>query len=266
MRVGDIDLALEEDGEGFPVVLVHGFTGSKEDWTYVRPALSSRFRVVAYDHRGHGQSAKPRGLESYSLDLLAEDLAGLLDALSLERCHLIGHSMGGVVVQRYLASRGTDRVGRVVLVDTLYSGGRSEHLEHRIRLAGAEGMAAVVAYQEATTSVHPSLAAMPEVVEFLRRRLLSMSAEAFAALGYGLLGLADTRPSLQSVDVPVLVVCGERDEGTTPEINKALADAIPGGRYVEIPNAGHTPQVENVPAWLDAVVPFLEREGNETPP
>ena len=259
--VNGVDLCTMHGGDGFPLVLVHGFTGSKEDWSYVAPTLCRHFRVLSYDQRGHGQSSKPEDPSAYTFDTLADDLAGLLDALRIERCHLMGHSLGGVVLQRYLVRHGAGRVGRLVLVDTTHRGGPRRELEQRIEEAERYGMKEMTAREAAAAGPNPLEQLMPDVVQFMRRRQEEMSQAAFIALGNALLELADTRPDLAGLDVPTLVVCGSRDERTPPEVNRALADAL-NGRYVEISGAGHTPQFENMPAFLDAVVPFL-REGSE---
>jgi pimeloyl-ACP methyl ester carboxylesterase len=244
--------------------LVHGYTGSKEDWTYAAPRLIESFFVVSYDQRGHGESSKPQGSSHYSLDILASDLAGVIEALGFESCHLVGHSMGGVVVQRFLQRMGTSATTCVALSDTLHVGGRPSPLEEDIALVESGGMEAAWAARVARTPANPFFDAMPDVAEWLRRRFLEMSPDAFIAVGDALLDMPDTLPFLRTLDLPVLVTCGERDETTSPAANRAIAEAIPGGCYKEIAFAGHTPQVENVSAWLGAVVPFLARNGAVT--
>ena len=263
VRVGEVDLAIRETGEGFPVVLVHGFTGSKEDWLFVAPALARDFRPISYDQRGHGESSKPSGRHSYSFEVLAGDLAALLDALHIERCHLVGHSLGGVVVQRYLIAHGTSRVERVVLTDSTYVGSRSRELEDRSRAAEQGGMAAVLAADQAEQAPNPALEAMPEVAKFMRDRLLGMSPDAFCSLADEMIGMEDIRPLLGAVEVPVLVVCGANDKRTPPPVNRALARAFPRGRYAEVAYAAHTPQFENVGGWLAEVVPFLRGDDQQ---
>jgi pimeloyl-ACP methyl ester carboxylesterase len=165
----------------------------------------------------------------------------------------MGHSMGGVVVQRYLASAAAPTVERAVLVDTFFRGGPAPAEEARLTDVERGGMAAI-------WRPNPTLAALlPDVAEFVEKRFLATSAEAFVALGRELIALPDTRPSLAAIDLPVLVVCGAGDDRFPPAVSRSLAAAIPGCEYAEIPAAGHTPHVENVPAFLAAVLPFLVR-------
>jgi pimeloyl-ACP methyl ester carboxylesterase len=101
VRVGEIEVELQEWGRGDrPFVLVHGFTGSRDDWREVAPILARERRVVAPDLRGHGGTTNVGRADAYSFDVLAQDLIGCLDALGIERCDLLGHSMGGSVAMR----------------------------------------------------------------------------------------------------------------------------------------------------------------------
>ena len=95
-----LDEGLDE-GRGAPLLLLHGFTGSKLDFHDQLQWFSDRHRVLAPDQRGHGESSNLGRADAYSLDILAEDLAGFLDALDVQRCHLLGHSMGGMVALRF---------------------------------------------------------------------------------------------------------------------------------------------------------------------
>ncbi|MFC8726209.1 alpha/beta fold hydrolase [Streptomyces bacillaris] len=114
--VGDVRLAYRARGDAFgsPVVLLHGLGGSAGDWEAAGALLGQEWRVYALDLRGHGESDWP---DEYDLELMAEDVAGFLDELELDRVGLVGHGMGGAVA-RLLAQEHSDRVERLVLVET----------------------------------------------------------------------------------------------------------------------------------------------------
>ncbi|MGW5801402.1 alpha/beta fold hydrolase [Streptomyces bacillaris] len=114
--VGDVRLAYRAWGDAFgsPVVLLHGLGGSAGDWGAAGALLGQEWRVYALDLRGHGESDWP---DEYDLALMAEDVAGFLDELELDRVGLVGHGMGGAVA-RLLAQEHSDRVERLVLVET----------------------------------------------------------------------------------------------------------------------------------------------------
>ena len=111
---GPIALYYEDHGAGRPVVLIHGWPLSSASWEKQVPALlEAGYRVIAYDRRGFGESSKPAA--GYDYDTLADDLASLVDHLDLRDITLVGHSMGGGDVVRYLTRHGKDRIRRVVL-------------------------------------------------------------------------------------------------------------------------------------------------------
>ena len=118
VRVGEIEMEYEEHGEGGrPFVLVHGFTGSRDDWREQLPRLAARGRTIAVDLRGHGDTTNtgtPRGTTSPSSRV---DVIGFLDALGTTRCDLLGHSMGGVVAQ-IVTLEEPGRIASLVLMDT----------------------------------------------------------------------------------------------------------------------------------------------------
>ena len=117
-KVNGVSLAYEDHGTGDrPLVLVHGFTGSRDDFREHMPALAGIGRTIAYDHRGHGDSTNTGNASTYTFEQLADDLRAFLDALGITRCDLLGHSMGGMVVLRF-ALRHPERVASLLLMDT----------------------------------------------------------------------------------------------------------------------------------------------------
>src|SRR5580704_557581 len=101
IRVDGVELVVAESGAGGrPLLLLHGFTGAKEDFTeWLDPLAARGWHAVAPDHRGHGSSSKPASDDAYSFAILADDMLGLADALGWDRFALLGHSMGGMVAQ-----------------------------------------------------------------------------------------------------------------------------------------------------------------------
>ena len=119
IRIGEIDLAVAEAGSGGrPFLLMHGFTGAKEDFTdWLDPLAELGWHAVAADHRGHGGSSKPAAEDAYSTSILAGDALALSDALGWSTFTLLGHSMGGFVAQLMALSDG-ERLDALVLMDT----------------------------------------------------------------------------------------------------------------------------------------------------
>lgn len=122
VTVGEVDLAVYEQGDGDPVVLVHGFPELAHSWRHQLPAIAGAgYRAIAYDLRGFGGSGRPGSVEAYRLTELVGDLVGLLDALHLDRAILVGHDWGSIVVWS-AAVMAPDRVRAVVSLNVPYRG------------------------------------------------------------------------------------------------------------------------------------------------
>lgn len=268
---GDAHLAVAEAGEGGrPLLLVHGFTGAKEDFTdWLDPLAERGWHAVAADQRGHGGSHQPVDESAYAFDAFATDLLGLLDALGWERCSLLGHSMGGMVAQTAVL-QAAHRFEALVLMDTSHRGLRADAglVELGVALARTEGMAAVMAAQDALgddqplgTGAHQRLLATRDGYrEFGARKMLASSAAMYAAMLQAITdpSAVDRLPHLAQVTVPTLVVVGDEDAPFLKP-SRRMAEVIPGAELAVVPAAGHSPQFENPDAWWGALSRFLDR-------
>jgi pimeloyl-ACP methyl ester carboxylesterase len=258
-----VRLAARVAGAGPPVILVHGFGGLQDDFGDHVDALASRATVVTFDHRGHGASAHPEDPGAYSLERLALDVLQVADALSFDRFRLLGHSMGGMVVQRVVLRAG-DRVEALVLMNT--APGAPSSLDRDLVAAGAEiarteGMAALkevmdVARPLGTPAHERLLEQRPGYREFCDAKTLGVSPIMWSTLATEIIEQPDLLDALGSIGCPTLVIIGNEDE-TFLEASVAMADAIPGSSLVVIPDAGHSPQFENPGAWRSALEEFL---------
>jgi len=125
-KVNGIKLCYEELGNGFPVLLVHGFTGNKEGWIGQWIPLSKHFRVIRFDNRNGGCSDRPN--IPNTLDMLADDINGLMDYLNIEKAHIIGWSMGGIIVQKF-AIKYPERIGKIILINTVMGAPNKQAVE-----------------------------------------------------------------------------------------------------------------------------------------
>ena len=135
----------EAAGDATPLVLVHGFTGGRIDWADVIDDLATDRRVVAWDHRGHSDSTNTGDPATYTFDQLVADAVAALDALGLDRFHLLGHSMGGIVAQRLVLEH-PERVESLILMDTLAEPALAlprEWIDNTVSMGREQGMAAV---------------------------------------------------------------------------------------------------------------------------
>jgi 3-oxoadipate enol-lactonase len=262
-KVNGIDIHYRDIGEGFPVVLLHGYTGNSRNWALTAPALADRFRVVSPDHRGHGLSEKPLRKEDYTAELMARDAAALLDHLGIEKCYLAGHSMGGMVAMQLIVDR-PDLVAALILVDTAADVGGplwEERLAARNKLldiAREQGMDAAFEEQLRTTPIHPAFKANPRYLDVWREQFLMTSREAYI---YCADAMRDRRPlldDLRLVSVPTIIICGEKDAPFL-DPSRRMHEAMPGSELVIIEGAGHGPQMETPGEFNRVLTGFVER-------
>jgi 3-oxoadipate enol-lactonase len=267
---GVVSLAVAEAGAGGrPLVLVHGFTGAKEDFTdWLEPLAELGWHAVAPDQRGHGASSQPADEASYSFEGYAADLVSLLDALGWDTAVALGHSMGGMVVQT-AAVQDAARFDALVLMDTSHRAVRADTaiVDLGIAIARAEGMAAVLEAQNALADGGPlgsgaherTLATRPGYREFGDSKMLASSPAMYAAMLQAITDHTegpDRLTDLAGVRVPTLVIVGEEDRPFLKP-SRRMADTIPGARLALIPGAGHSPQFESPEAWWAALTGFL---------
>ena len=266
--VGDVSLAIAEVGAGQrPLLLVHGFTGAKEDFTpWLEPLAAAGWHAVAPDLRGHGLSSKPAAESAYSFELMADDVLGLADALGWDRFVLLGHSMGGMVVQ-FLALAAPSRLDGLILMDTAH--GPLTHLDPDliqaavsiVRGQGMDALAAVMAERQGPlhTAAHQRLLdTRPGYAEFGDRKLRATSPALYATMAPEFVTTPDRLDALRRLpaSLPVLVIVGEQDQPFLGP-SRQMAAAMAGGALAVIPNAGHSPQFENTEAWWESLSGYL---------
>ena len=268
MDAGPVVLAVAEAGSGGSgLLLLHGFTGAKEDFADWIDAFAARgFHVVAPDHRGHGASGQPAEESAYSVATFADDARRLVDELGWDRFALLGHSMGGVIAQ-HLALAVPERLSALVLMDTTYK--NVEGIDPAlvalatevVRTEGVERLLELMNERDAplATAADARVRAEREgYIAFGERKFLACSPAMYAAMAAELLNDHDYLAQLATLEVPTLVVVGEQDRPFLVP-SQTMADAIPGAELVVLPDAGHSPQFEAPEAWWDAVSGFLER-------
>jgi pimeloyl-ACP methyl ester carboxylesterase len=285
VRVGELEIEYEDVGFGErPFLLVHGYTGSRCDFREVLPELAPLGRTLALDQRGHGGTRRrgeadgPRRgsspADAPSLDDLALDLAGFLDALGIERCDLLGHSMGGGVVLRFALAQ-PERIASLVLMDTSGSSFpvRRDVLEAAFEVVRGEGMRRLFEIARALAAVDPNRPPSVRRLEqrdpesywdWVRHKYEAMDPEAFVSLGRALSDSAPLLDRLGTLRCPALVLVGQEDADFL-EHARELEAALPAARHVVIPGAAHSPQLENREAWLAAVRAHLAEARSDAP-
>lgn len=266
-----VELAIAEEGVGGrPLLLLHGFTGAKEDFTpWFDDLAAMGWHAVAPDQRGHGASDKPDHDAAYSFELFAADLLALLDELGWSSAVVLGHSMGGMVVQT-AALQAPGRFDALVLMSTSHRALRADPdlVEAACTIAATDGMAALRDVFDAIGAESPVdsdidrrlKSERPEYKAFGDRKLLASSPAMYTQMVRAITGISpgiDRLDDLRRLQVPVLLLVGEHDKAMVPP-SRRMAEAIPGAQLAVVADAAHSPQFEAPePCWA-ALHAFLE--------
>ncbi len=223
-----------------PVLVLSNSLGSDLSmWEEQMPVLSARFRVLRYDTRGHGASSVPPG--PYRIDQLGQDVIRLLDELRIERVHFCGLSMGGLT-GLWLAAHQSARIGRLVICNSAARVGSDAIWSKRIEQVRKDGMAAMADVIVPRWFSAAFYAAQPARMAQLKAVFGATSADGYVANCHAL-AAADLRPALATIHAPTLVIGGDHDLSTPPELSHELQAGIVGARAV-ILDAGHLSNIE----------------------
>lgn len=242
------------DGEpGRPTVVLSNSLGTDLSmWDAQAAVLATRFHVVRYDTRGHGQSSVGAG--PCTIGLLGADVLALLDHLGVERAHFIGLSMGGVIGQ-WLGVHAPGRLRKLVLANTAPRIGSAEGWRERAASVRAAGMRDIAAGAPGRWFTPEFVARQPVVVGTLQKTLRGLDPEGYAACCEALAG-ADLRAEVRRIAAPTLVIAGTHDPVTTSADAQQLAGHIDGASLVALP-ASHLSNIEAPDRFSDAVATFL---------
>jgi 3-oxoadipate enol-lactonase len=251
-----VDLnVVDSGGGGDAVVLAHAIGCDSRMWVQLIPALADRFRVLAFDARGHG--ASPLTPRPYTLAGLAADFARALDARKIRRAHWVGLSMGGMIGQAFALGH-PERLGRLVLANTTSSYGPAgrDMWEARAKAVAEGGMAAIRDMVMTRYFSEAFRAAHPEVVAKTGARFLEVPAEGYIACCDAIRDL-DFTARLKRVGARTLVIAGELDAGTPVAMAEEIARHVPDSRLAVIPGAAHLSAVEKYSEFNALVRDFL---------
>lgn len=257
VEIAGVRLAVVAGGAGVPVILLHGFPLSSVIWDPIRPSLEAVCRLITPDLRGMGRSQRPEG--SYAMDVLAEDVLQLADALGLERFVLGGHSMGGYATLRF-AARWPERLAGLIFVDS-----KAEADPPPGRIVRQEAIAEIGRYgaERYLETFVPRLIGRtshqehPELLSRLRAIVAGTPAHVLQGCQHGMLERPDSTCLLPEIAVPTLVLVGDEDSFVPVATAQAMTAALPDGQLVVIPGSGHTPSLERPIPTAAAVFSFL---------
>jgi 3-oxoadipate enol-lactonase len=247
------ELAVEVEGEGPTVLMVHGLGGTSNVYQVQAEALAERFRVIRVDSAGAGRSglADDIGIAAH-----ADDLAAVLDALDVDSAAVVGHSMGTLVV-RDLAARYPDRVSALALLGAVRAPAEAARQAQRDRAATlrAQGTAPVAAAVVAGALSESTRRDKPEVAAFVRELIMRQPVEGYARNCEALAAAAD--PGLIAAGLPLLLATGADDKVGPPEAGQEIADAHGSATVEVLPGVGHWTTLEAAGPVTDLLLKFL---------
>lgn len=252
--------AFSVEGDGPPLFLIHGIGASRHSWDGLVRYLKPHFRVISYDLRGHGLSPTPT--PPYMLEDLVEDLEALRAELHIERAHIAGHSLGGMIGPAY-ARRYPERVLSVGLYST--AAFRTEEDGAKVRgvvaAMRAKGIAPVLETLRDRWFTPEFAARCPEVIERRMKQVIDTRPEVFLSV-FDIYAETEMAPWLHEVRHPCLVLTGENDGGCNPRLNREIAAALADAELVILPQLRHAILLEAPESVAPPVLAFLRRQAH----
>jgi len=270
--VNGIKICYEIKGEGYPVILVHGFGAKKSDWIAQFGPLSEKFKVIRFDNRGAGKSDRPK--TPYTMEVFADDIKGLMDDLKIKKAHIIGWSLGGMIVQNFILNY-PDYVNKVVLINTNYGfpDEQGPTVYKQMRLDGLEQLKKdpVKKFWDGTiTGYHRTfrkeMEANPKkkfydlwsVEDLINESIIDpgtpedIEAQAKALMTH------NTFERLEEIKNGTLLLTASHDRLTPKSVMIEIHERIPNSILKVIDKAGHGAPLSRAPEVNEMIIDFLE--------
>ncbi len=276
-EINGIKICYDIHGDGDPIILIHGFSDRKEHWRAQVGALSKYFKVIRMDNRGTGKSDRPNG--DYTMEVYASDVAGLMDSLGIEKSHIIGHSLGGMIAQNF-AILYPNRVNKLILVNTIPG----------LKPPGESIDEAIKMYRENAIAGHEAMMKDP-LNEFLKGAKASYSRNFWKIMKedpkkkfhniwsvedlveekvkFGptvkdlsnqahALSTHNTYERLHEIKREVLILSAEKDKSCPVSMGAKMHELIPNSKFEVIEGAGHQSILEKAPEVNQVIIDFLK--------
>lgn len=250
----------EENGSGAdpgkPWLLFSNSLGTNlHMWDPQMETFRDAFRIVRYDSRGHGRSDAPEGF--YTIERLGRDALAILDALGIERAYFCGLSKGGMVGQ-WLGTNAPERIARMALCSTAAFTPMRDLWNHRIEVASSKGMEPLADGIIERWFTENFRKGSPDEIERVAAMVLSTPGVGYAGCSAAIRDM-DQRESIKAITLPTLIVAGDGDPATPPELGREIHERIGGSEFIVIKDAAHLSNIEQPDAFNRAVLDFLTR-------
>jgi len=272
-EVNGIKICYEIAGEGDPVILIHGFGASKEVWIAQFGPLSEHFKVIRFDNRGAGKSDRPN--EPYTMKMYADDIAGLMDFLKIEKANIIGWSLGGMIAQHFALNH-QDRVKKLVLINTLPRWPADKSGLEMYKQSQIDGYHAKLKDPEGTFWERAKMGFSRKFLkgmkenpkkkffglwtpeELIKQSITNPSTPQDIINMTNALADHDVLDRLHEIKCETLVLCADKDRQTPKLENVKIHERIPNSKLIIIEGAGHESPKERAPEVNKHIIEFLK--------
>ncbi len=263
LKAGELHLNYTDTGEGEPILFIPGLMGLLNAWDFQIPYFSKNYRCITFDHRGTGESDKPDN--AYSTDLIAQDAAGLLDALGIEKAHVAGTSTGGCVLQN-LALDYPERLRCCIFTNTWTTADpyMTRLQTSRKQIAQAYGAEEYIKFSSLWTCGATQFHNMYENLLELEERQKQTIAPVEVLVARLDMTLNHNRvDEIARIDKPSLIIAAKDDALTPPYFAQELHRAIKGSELVVLEEGGHYSYRRSHEEWNAAAESFLEKNAGK---
>jgi 3-oxoadipate enol-lactonase len=252
--LNDVKLYYREEGNGTPLLLLHGLTASMLMYKNEIAQLKNNFHVIALDSRGHGKSEKT---SNYTLKDHVQDVIALMDYLDIKKANIMGISMGSYIAQG-VAIKSPERVEKLILVSAK-SHGKTSSLARLFTQyqSELEGLNQIEKVNYLSQYIFHNLDAVGKSMKELGENSIMLTPEQQASANKALEGF-DFRPELHKINVETLVISGKYDGLNPPEDGREIANLIPNSTFIEFEKSGHSPNVEEPDRFMATITDFLK--------
>ncbi|MFX1592221.1 MAG: alpha/beta fold hydrolase [Promethearchaeota archaeon] len=270
--INGINICYEIKGEGDPVLLVHGLGSKKESWIAQFKPLSEHFKVIRFDNRGCGKSDRPKGV--YTMELLADDIAGLMDSLKIEKAHIIGWSLGGMIVQNFVLKY-PEYVNKMVLINTNYGQPDESGAEvyKNMRLAdlklrkedpeksfwqSARGGFYIKFRKQLEADPSKKWYGLWSAEDLIKERVIDPPTEEDIEVQAGAANTHHTLERLNEIKNESLLITSTHDRVMPTTVMKEMHERIPNSTLKVIDKAGHDSPLSRAPEVNKMIIDFLK--------
>lgn len=250
--------ATTSQGDGPPVILIHGLGMNRHMWQWQWDSLTPHFETVAYDLMGHGESDKPQ--RRYEMSDFVDQVIDVMNGYGFGRCALVGFSLGGMIV-RAVALKHPERISALGILHSAHDRTQAERdaIMVRVNQARDVGPAATIEAALDRWFTKGFSANNPELMDLIRKWVKANSKEVYPE-SYRVLaeGDAEIAKGLETIPCPTLVLTGEEDYGNSPDMSERIAAAMPNAHAEILPGLRHMALAEDPEAINKWLVPFLK--------